>query len=102
MAICTIGGFISPLIIETQVVAPWLPFGLYGLAAFLGFLSSFCIPGSDFYQFLPQDVAIRPQGVVKSVKKHQIKMFSTQWVTGENFIMKLLKNIKLDFQNYLE
>ena len=48
MAICTIGGFISPLIIETQVVAPWLPFGLYGLAAFLGFLSSFCIPGTDF------------------------------------------------------
>ena len=58
MAICTIGGFISPLIIETQVVVTWLPFGLYGLAAFLGFLSSFCIPGSDFNLLPPPGVGI--------------------------------------------
>ena len=44
MAFCTIGGFISPLIIDLDLIAIWLPYFIFGSCAVLGAGLALIIP----------------------------------------------------------
>jgi len=52
MAICTVGGFISPLVIEAEKMGAYMPFLIFSVISFMGVLGTIFLPGTYHHSTL--------------------------------------------------